>query len=184
MTATTPVSVAAPNAQQDAATNSPGADWVSPGNKITVTFSGISNPPPKYEEKVREDGYINPPLLGPVMAAGKTIGKLQEELQSLYVPKYYTRALTVTVSTEERWFFVGGEVRNPNRYLYSGQMTVLKAIQTAGGFSEYARRSKVQVTRADGRKEKPVNCDKAVKNPKLDLPIYPGDYISVERRLL
>ena len=30
------------------------------------------------------------------MAAGKTVGKLQEELQNLYVPDYYTRALTVT----------------------------------------------------------------------------------------
>jgi len=116
------------------------------------------------------------------MAAGKTIGQLQEELQKLYVPDYFTRALTVTVATEERWFFVGGDVRNPNRYLYSGQMTVLKAVQTAGGFTEFAKRSRVQITRADGRKETPVNCDKAVKNPKLDLAIFPGDQIFVDRR--
>jgi protein involved in polysaccharide export with SLBB domain len=63
-------------------------------------------------------------------------------------------------------------------------MTVLKAIQTAGGFTEFAKRTKVQVTRANGHKEKPVNYDKAVKNPKLDLPIYPGDQIFVDKRIL
>ena len=164
-------------------TNRQGPYWVSPGNRITITFSGIPNPPPKHEEKVREDGCISPPFLGrPVMAAGKTIGKLQEELQNLYVPDYYTRALTVTLTREELWFFVGGEVRNPNRYIYSGELTVLKAIQTAGGFTEYARRGKVQVTRANGHKEKPVDCGKAIKNPRLDLPIFPGDQVYVDRR--
>ena len=92
------------------------------------------------------------------------------------------RALTVTLTREELWFYVGGEVRNPNRYIYSGELTVLKAIQTAGGFTEYAKRSKVQVTRANGRKEKPVDCGKALKNPKLDLPIFPGDQVHVDRR--
>src|SRR5204863_8990385 len=62
-TGTTPVSVAAPDAHQDTATNSPGADWVSPGNKITVTFCGIPNRPPKYEDKVREDGYTKHAVL-------------------------------------------------------------------------------------------------------------------------
>ena len=181
-TGSTPVSVPAPS-DSASSSNSLGADWLSPGNKITITYSGIINAPPKHEEKVREDGYISPPLLGrPVMAAGKTIGQLQEELQKLYVPDYFTRALTVTVATEERWFFVGGDVRNPNRYLYSGQMTVLKAVQTAGGFTEFAKRTRVQITRADGRKETPVNCDKAVRNPKLDLAIFPGDQIFVDRR--
>ena len=59
---------------------------------------------------------------------------------------------------------------------------VLKAVQTAGGFTEFAKRTRVQITRADWRKETPVNCDKAVKNPKLDLAIFPGDQIFVDRR--
>ena len=150
---------------------------------MTVTFSGTPNPPPKHEETVREDGNINPPFLGhSVKAAGKTIGMLQEELQNLYVPAYYSRALTVTVTIEERWVYVGGEVKSPNRYIYSGEPTTLKAIQTAGDFTDFAKRTKVQITRASGRKET-VNCTKAIKNPKLDLPIYPGDQIFVPRRL-
>ncbi len=170
------------------ATNGPSinetADRIQPGVKLTITFSGTPNPPPKHEEKVREDGNISPPYIGrSVKAAGKTIGQLQEELQNDYVPAYFARALTVTVTAEERWFHVGGEVRKADRYLYSGQTTVLRAIQTAGDFTDFAKRTKVQITRASGRKET-VNCDKAIKNPKLDPPIYPGDQIFVPRRYL
>ena len=77
--------------------------------------------------------------------------------------------------------FVGGEVKRegPNPYLPG--MTVLKAIQHAGGFTEFANRKKVRITREDGRQET-INCDKAVKNPKFDKPIYPDDRIDVPRR--
>jgi polysaccharide export outer membrane protein len=161
---------------------SPSPDRLSPGNKITVTFSGNPNAPKNHEEKVREDGYISPPLLTrPVKASDKTVGELQEELQGLYVPAFF-RSLTVTVTTEERFFYVGGEVKSPGRLLYLSEMTTLKAIQSAGDFTEFAKRSKVQIIRANGRKET-VNCDKAMKDPTKDLPIFPGDQIIVPKRL-
>ncbi len=175
----TPVSVP----QENAAAVNQSPDWLRPGNRITIVFSGIPSPPPKHEEKIREDGNINPPLLGhPVKAAGKTIGKLQEELQHLYVPAFFTRALTLTVATEERWFYVGGEVKSQGRYMYSGEMTVRKAIQTAGDFTPYANRKKVRIIRASGKTET-VNCDKALKNPKLDLPVFADDQVIVPIRL-
>ena len=178
----TPVSVPPATSPENASTAGQSPDRLRPGNRITIIFSGIPSPPPKHEEKIREDGNLNPPLLGrPVKAAGKTIGKLQEELQSLYVPAFFTRALTLTVVTEERWFYVGGEVKSQGRYIYSGEMTVRKAIQTAGDFTPYANRKKVQVIRANGKTEK-VNCDRALKNPKLDLPVFADDQVIVPMR--
>lgn len=157
-------------------------DRLSPGNKIIVTFSGNPNAPEKHEEKVREDGFINPPLLGRlVKASDRTVGELQEELQGLYVPAFF-KSLTVTVTTEERFFYVGGEVKSPGRLLYLSEMTVMKAIQSAGDFTEFAKRTKVQIIRANGRKET-VNCNKAIINPKLDLPVYPDDQVIVPKRL-
>jgi len=115
------------------------------------------------------------------MAAGKTIGQLQDELQNLYVPAYF-KAAPVTVKRQESYFFVGGRVRNAGQKAYLSEMTLLKAIQTAGDFDEYANRKKVQIIRLNGRKET-INCDKALKNPtKLDVPIYPGDQIIVPQR--
>lgn len=161
----------------------PSPDRLLPGDKITITFSGNPNKPEKHEEKVREDGYISPPLLDrPVKASNKTVGELQEELQNLYVTRYF-RSLTVTVAAEERWFYVGGEVKTPNRFIYSGEMTVLRAIQAAGDFTPFSRRTKVQLIRASGKTET-INCDKARKIPKLDLPVYPGDSINVPPRII
>src|SRR6266511_502214 len=158
-------------------------DFLRPGYKVTITFSGFRDAPPKHEEKIREDGYISPPVLDrPVLASGKTIGQLQEELRNLYVPDYF-KTLTVTVTTEDRFFFVGGEVKKEGPLPYLPGMTVLKAIQHAGGFTEYAKRRKVRITRSDGRQET-INYDKALRNPKLDKPIFPDDRIDVDKRIL
>jgi len=157
------------------------ADTIYAGNRITITYSGLSNPPLPHKEQVREGGQIKPPMLEqPVMAAGKTVGELQDELHRLYVPAYF-KTLTITVENQERYFFVGGEVRMPGQRPYLSQMTVLKAIQSAGDFTDFANRRKVSVTRSDGTTEI-VDCKKAIKDYRRDPPVYPGDKIHVPRR--
>ena len=156
-------------------------DQLHSGDRLTISVTGSTALVEKHEEQIREDGHITPPLLGrAITAAGKTIGQLQEELQKMYVPAYFKSA-TVTIKRQESYFFVGGRVRNPGQRVYLSEMTVLKAIQAAGDFDEYANRRKVQIIRLNGRKET-INCDKALKNPKLDPPIYPGDNIIVPQR--
>ena len=178
----TPVSV--PLSEAGSQTNPAGPDTLRAGDRINVSFSGLPVSIEKHEEQIREDGYINPPFLGrAVKAAGKSIGKLQEELQKSYVPDYFKSA-TITVRRQDSYFFVGGEVKASGQKPYLSEMTVLKAIQAAGDFTEFAKKTKVQVIRANGHTEKPVNCVKAIKNPKLDLPIFPGDQIIVPRRLI
>jgi polysaccharide export outer membrane protein len=147
-----------------------------------IIYSGHADVPRPHEELIREDGTISPPLLGkPVQAAGKKVGELQDELLKLYVPDFF-KTLTITVKYEERYFFVGGQVRNPRQYPYLSQMTVLKAIQAAGDFTDFAKRTDVRITRSNGKTEI-VNCKKAQNNSKLDLPIYPGDRIWVPQRV-
>ena len=156
-------------------------DLLRPGNKIMIRFSGLPSPMLPHEETIREDGMVTPPLLNkPVQASGKTVGTLQEELHSLYVPAYF-KSLTITVTTDERWFFVGGEVKNPGQKPYLAEMTVLKAIQAAGDFTDFANKSNVLLTRADGTGKEEVDCKKALKNSKYDRPVYPGDIIYVRR---
>ncbi len=158
-------------------------DLLYPGVRITITFSGVPPPSDKHEEQIREDGFINPPLLGrAIKAAGKTIGQLQDELQKAYVPDYFKTA-TVTVKRAEAFFFVGGEVKNPGQKPYLSEMTVLKAIQASGDFTDFGKRSKVQIIRANGKVEI-INCDKARRNPKLDKRVFPNDTIHVPRRIL
>ncbi len=78
-------------------------------------------------------------------------------------------------------YSVAGEVRMPAQYPYRGEITVMRAIQAAGGFTDLARTRKVLLTRADGKRFV-VDCTKILKDPATDLPVYPGDYILVLRR--
>jgi polysaccharide export outer membrane protein len=158
-----------------------GPDTLHAGDRISITFSGLPVPIEKHVEQIREDGYINPPFLSrTIKAAGKSIGQLQDELQKLYVPDYF-KAATITVQRQDSYFFVGGEVKASGQKPYLSEMTVLKAIQAAGDFTDFAKKTKVQVIRANGHKAS-VNCIKAINNPKLDLPIFPGDQVIVLRR--
>ncbi|MBI5774352.1 MAG: SLBB domain-containing protein [Verrucomicrobia bacterium] len=174
-------SAIAQNTNTNASTNavpSGSFDILRAGERLLVILTDIPMGPLNYDQNISEDGYITLHLDKRFLAAGKTRSQLQKEITDAYKPNFYVR-ITVTVKQEERFFYVSGQVRAPNRYMYSGEMTVLKAIATSGGFGQFPRRTQVQVTRAkDGRVEI-VDCKKAEKSTKLDLPIYPGDKVYV-----
>jgi len=58
---------------------------------------------------------------------------------------------------------------------------VLRAIDSAGGFTEFAKKSRVTITRANGR-QITVNCAKALEHPEFDLDVFPGDKVWVKKR--
>ena len=157
-------------------------DSLEPGNHITITFSGLSTIPVPYVCRIREDGTISPPYLkNPVTAAGKTIGGLESELEQAYVPDIY-KTINVTIKPDDRFFYVGGEVRQPSRQIFIGRITVTQAIQSAGDFTDFADQRSVRVIRANGKVDI-VDCRAALDDPTKDLMVYPGDNIVVERRL-
>lgn len=156
------------------------ADLLRIGDTVTVIISNIPNPGLPHEERIKEDGTITLQYIGAVVAVGKTAGQLQKELQDAYVPKYYRNAV-LTVKPPPRFFYVRGEVKLPNQYLHSPGMSVLKAITAAGGFTDFADRTKVELTRGNGAKSV-IDCKKAQKKPSLDLPVYPDDQVNVPRR--
>ena len=158
------------------------ADSLEPGNQITITFSGLSTIPVPYICRIREDCTISPPYLkNPVTAAGKTIGELESDLEQAYVPDIY-KTINVTIKTADRFFYVGGEVRQPSRQIFIGRITVTQAIQSAGDFTDFADQRSVRVIRASGEVDI-VDCKAALDDPTKDLTVYPGDNIVVERRL-
>ena len=157
-------------------------DSLEPGNQITITFSGLSTIPIPYSCRIREDGTISPPYLKAlIIAAGKTIGELERELEKEYVPAIY-KTINVTIRTADRFFYVGGEVRQPSRQIFIGRITVTQAIQSAGDFTDFADQREVRVIRATGKVDI-IDCKAALDDPTRDLPVYPGDNIVVGRRL-
>jgi polysaccharide biosynthesis/export protein VpsN len=173
---------AAPAATSGSAPN-PEAEVLRVGDSLTITFTDTPVQIPPFEEKIREDGTITLTLNKMFTAAGKSRGDLEKEIRDCYVPRYY-KYMTVSVKQQEstRWYYVDGEVKLPNRQIYNSRITVLKAIASAGGFTDFANKKKVKLTRVDGRTQI-VNCVKALDKPNLDPELYPGDKVHVPRRV-
>jgi polysaccharide export outer membrane protein len=151
------------------------------GDQLTVNFFDINPPISPITDQVKEDGTITLIYNEKFEAAGKTVGELQTIVHDRYVPAY-VKYMTVNIVPANRSYTVSGEVKGPNLFPYPGHMTVLRAIATAGGFTDFANRKKVQVTRADNR-QFIVNCVKALDDPDLDVEIFPGDRINVPHSL-
>jgi polysaccharide biosynthesis/export protein len=158
-------------------TNVVTGEYIRPGELLTIELLDIGGPS-KIEQAVADDGTITLPMLSDrVAAAGKKAPELQDAIRDLYVPRFYKR-MTVNIKRDNRYYFVRGQVKTPGQRLYTGDMTVTRAIASAGDFNDYAKKTKVQVIRSNGRTET-VNAVKALKDPKKDLPIYPGDTVFV-----
>jgi len=153
------------------------------GDSVTVVFTDLPNPVPAFDVKIKEDGTITLLLNHSFTFVGKTRGALEKEIRDCYVPRYY-QYMTVTVKREPQtlFYYLDGEVKSPARQIFIERTTVLKAIASAGGFTDFAKKKAVKLTRLDGRKFT-INCIKAREDPSLDLEIYPGDKIYVPRKV-
>lgn len=158
----------------------PATEQLRAGDKLLIILLDTPGGPIPHEQAITEDGKITLHLNQEFTAAGKTRSQLQQEIVARYVPAYYKR-LTATIKVEDKYFFVQGEVKLPNRYTLSPDMSVLKAVSTAGGFTDFANRREVQLTRLGGEKFI-VDCKEALNRQELDLKVYAGDQVVVPRR--
>lgn len=70
-------------------------------------------------------------------------------------------------------FYVSGEVKKPDSYNLDSDMTTIKAITRAGGFSQIASKGKVRIIRTVNKKKQ------VLENVNMDEPILPNDVIVV-----
>lgn len=149
---------------------------------ISLIVPGEAAAAPEKQFLVGSDGTVNLYLLGATKAAGVKFNDFEQAVQKAYIEKNYFKQVTVAVKPGDRFYSVGGEVNAKGRTIYVGQTTVLRAIASCGDFTEFANRRKVEITRADGKREI-IDCKKAIADPKYDRPICPGDHINVPRSL-
>jgi len=98
---------------------------------------------------IRPDGLISMPLIGDIQAAGLTAEDLAQRITER-LKQYFatTPSVSVSVKTINSYsVFVMGEVAKPGKYQFKSYVTVLQAITTAGGFTDYAKRNKLQILR-------------------------------------
>jgi len=133
---------------------------------------------------VRPDGKVTLPLLNDMQAAGLTpmelAGVIREDL------KKFINNPQVSVSVMEinsRRIYVTGEVTKAGAYGLLPHMTVLQALSSSGGFTQFARLKNIYVLRTENGKQikLPFNYKEAItgKNPEQNIELLPGDVIVV-----
>ncbi|HXW56406.1 MAG TPA: polysaccharide biosynthesis/export family protein [Candidatus Cybelea sp.] len=133
---------------------------------------------------VRPDGKISLPLLNDVQAAGLTPTKLADEITS-GLKKYVTDPqVTVIVSAiNSQRVYILGEVTRAGAYPLLPDMTVLQALSSAGGFTQFANEKKIYVLRNEnGKQEKfPFNYKAVVsgRDPDENIALQAGDTVVV-----
>ena len=101
---------------------------------------------------VRPDGKIALPLLNDVQAAGLTALELRDVLTAKLKDFIPNPEVTVIVSdVRSLKVSVIGEVARPGRYELRSWATVLDALALAGGFTQYASRSKIVILHPKGK---------------------------------
>jgi polysaccharide biosynthesis/export protein VpsN len=149
-----------------------------PGDSMVVSLLGIPEPL-NSSVQIDEQGLIRLQYIGAITASGLTTSELSQSIRDAYITKKYFTALDVSVNVTERYIYIGGEVQRPGRIAWSPDLTLSKAVQSAGGFSLYAKENRVMLTRE--RKAYDFDVKLAQKRPEEDPLLFPGDSIQVPR---
>ena len=132
---------------------------------------------------VRPDGMISMPLLGDIMASGKTPLQLADEIAAKLKKFIQDPNVTVILSQmNSKKIYLIGEVGKTGPIEMTPGMTLLEAIATAGGVSEYANKKKIYILRDENGKhlKLPVQYKEALKgNTTLNVTLKPGDTIVI-----
>ncbi|MEO6001745.1 MAG: polysaccharide biosynthesis/export family protein [Opitutus sp.] len=148
------------------------------GDSLTIALQGVPDPSVNSVQ-IDDQGSISLPYIGTLLAAGLNTGELSQRIRETYISRKFYNTVDVSVSVTERYVYVGGEVVRPGRIVWTPDLTVAKAIQSAGGFTLYAKETRVSLV----RDQKPYDLDAklAQRTPSQDPRLMPGDSIQVPR---
>ena len=138
-----------------------------------------------HQARVNSNGMINVPLIGSVMAGGKTVPELEKELAEQYADGYLQNP-QVTIFIEEytsQRVTMEGAFEKPGIYPLTGRTSLLQAVAMAGGTDEFADLDGVLVFRTiDGKRMAAAYDLTMVRRGELaDPQIYGDDIVVIER---
>ena len=134
--------------------------------------------------QVRPDGKISMPLVGDVQAAGLTPGQLSQSIGEK-LKKYLTAPQVTVILTQinSQRVYVIGEVTRPGAYPVLPGMTILQAISSAGGLTQFANSKRIFLMRNEDRMQAkyPFSYKEVLDGRKAEenLMVKAGDTIVV-----
>ena len=153
------------------------------GASDTLTISVWKEPTLTGNLLVRPDGMVSMPLLGDVQASGLTTLQLstliQEKLKKFIQDPNVSVVLT---QIHSKVIYLLGEVARKGPVEMTPNMTLLEAISSAGGLTDYANAKRIYILRREsGAQQKiPAHYKEALKGDyALNVLLRPGDTIVV-----
>lgn len=151
------------------------------------------NPELSVSVPVRPDGRISVPLIGDVLAGGRSPEEVARDIEE-QLAAYIRDPKVAVILTELRSHEfisrvrVTGAVRTPISIPHRQGMTVLDAVLQAGGVNEFAAANRTRLYRRLGESTQalPVRLGAILGSGDLDtnLEVRPGDVITVPERAL
>lgn len=153
----------------------------------TVKIAVWKNPELSTEATVRPDGNVTMPLVGDVIASGKTPTELKGAVQKKLGEYVHDDSAAVTiavVAVRSYVFTVNGNVEHPGMFTAVPYVTVNDAVSLAGGPNRFASAT-LWLLRKDaqgGVRRIPIDYDAVAsgKRPDANLVVLPGDALHVD----
>jgi protein involved in polysaccharide export with SLBB domain len=141
-----------------------------------------------------QPGELDVPYIGLFNVAGKTCKQADDEITALLEKDYYYKATLniglVLANKTVGHVYIWGQVKNQGDQPIPSNETITagKAILKAGGFGEFAKKTRVKVFRTVNgvKKTFELNMEDILEKGHIekDLPLEPDDLIFVDKRII
>ena len=144
------------------------------GDQLRIIVFGEENLSGEFI--IDNSGYVSMPLIGEIEAQRKSIREFQRSVEAKLLEGYLKDPRVSAEVLNFRPYYILGEVTTSGEYPFSGGLTVLNAVATAGGFTYRANTKVVYIKRAGEQNE--------VQYPlTVSTAVQPGDTIRVAERM-
>lgn len=155
---------------------------LGPGDILEIS---VWNDEALYRDvRVRPDGKISFPLIGDVMAYGRSVSELKDELERLmdeYVP-----GVPITVILRSLGYpriYIVGKVAQPGPFIMDSELTVIQALAMAGGLTTFASKGNILILRRQAGEQKILEFSygdmERGRNLEQNIVLLPGDTVIV-----
>ena len=104
---------------------------LGPNDRVTISVYGEDDLSREYV--VSPEGTVSLPLIGDVVAQGRTADDLRAEVQHRLADGFLNNPAVTVMITGFRNFYILGEVNKPGEYPYESGLTVTQAVAEAAG---------------------------------------------------
>ncbi|HET9741795.1 MAG TPA: polysaccharide biosynthesis/export family protein [Terriglobales bacterium] len=153
------------------------------GDVLDISFE--LSPELNQEISIQPDGFVTLREAGDLHASGESLPEFREAVKNAYGKSLNHPIITVVLKDFEKpYFTAGGMIAHPGKYEMRGDITLVEALEQAGGFTEESKHSQVLLFRRvshDWLQAKVIDVKKMLKDKSLaeDIHLQPGDLIFV-----